>query len=98
MTDMLVRDLAATVHPTALRPGLLVAPGEAAFDAARAAWNLAVDQRPAAIALPESADAVVAVVELANRLGLRVTAQGTGHNAGPLGSLEDVILIRTHLM
>jgi FAD/FMN-containing dehydrogenase len=98
MTDMLVPDLAAALDAAALRPGLLVAPGDAAYDAARAAWNLSVDQRPAAVALPESADDIVAVVDLANRLGLRVTAQGTGHNAAPLGSLEDIILIRTHLM
>ena len=30
--------------------------------------------------------------------GLRVAAQGTGHNAAPLGDLSDTILVKTHAM
>ncbi len=30
--------------------------------------------------------------------GQRVAAQGTGHNAGPLGSLQDTILLKTEGM
>jgi FAD/FMN-containing dehydrogenase len=92
MTDMLTRDDAA------LRPGLLVTPADAGWDEARAAWNLAVDQRPAAVALPESADDVVAVVRYALERDLRVAAQGTGHNARPLGDLSGVVLVKTHRM
>jgi FAD binding domain len=98
MTDMLVPGTAVTADPTAVRPGLLAVPGEAAYDEARMAWNLAVDQRPAAVALPCDADEVAEVVRHAADRGLRVTAQSTGHNAGPLGDLSDTILIRTHLM
>ena len=36
--------------------GSLVLPGDQDWDEARQAWNLAVDQRPFAVALPESAD------------------------------------------
>jgi hypothetical protein len=40
----------------------------------------------------------MAVVELATRKGLRVAAQCTGHNAAPLGSLEETILLKTSHM
>ena len=35
--------------------GKVVLPGDGAFDEARRAWNLAIDQRPAAVLFPESA-------------------------------------------
>ncbi|MBD8870525.1 FAD-binding oxidoreductase [Nocardioides donggukensis] len=71
-------------------------PGEPGYDAARAAWNLAVDQRPAAVALPQDVDDVVAVVRAAAAAGLRVAPQSTGHNAGPLAhaGLEGTVLVR----
>jgi len=68
------------------------------WDEARRAWNLAVDQHPAAVALPESAANVVAAVNFARERGLRVAAQGTGHNARPLRDLGDAVLINTHAM
>ena len=45
--------------------------------------------------LAESARDVVAAVSTARTLGLRVTAQSTGHNAGPLGDLSDTVLVKT---
>jgi FAD/FMN-containing dehydrogenase len=65
------------------------------YDAARQAFNLAVDQRPAAVAYPCTAQEVAAVVGFAREQGLRVAPQATGHNAGPLGSLENTILLKT---
>jgi FAD/FMN-containing dehydrogenase len=62
------------------------------WDEARRAWNLAVDQRPAAVATPASAEDVVTVVEVAREHGLRVAPQGTGHSAGPRASLEGSVL------
>ena len=62
--------------------GDVVGPGDADWDEARQAWNLAVDQRPAAVAIPEAAEDVAAVVEFA-RTAACVAPQGTGHNAGP---------------
>ena len=82
-------------------PGLasqLILPGDQDYDQARQAWNLAVDQRPAAVILPESAADVAAAVGYAAHRGLRVAAQGTGHNAGPLGSLADTVLLKTERM
>ncbi len=75
---------------------ILHLPGDAGYDAARVAWNLAVDQRPAAVALPRNATEVAQVVRAASAAGLRVAPQSTGHNAAPLAAqgLDDVVLAR----
>jgi hypothetical protein len=73
-------------------------PGDADWDEARLAWNLAVDQRPAAVVQAETAGDVAAAVAFAREHGLQVAAQGTGHGASALGSVEDTILIKTHRM
>ena len=89
------------IDPSALRDrmhGRVSAPGDLDWDEARQAWNLAVDQRPAAVAIPHSTDDVIAIVEFANERGLRVTAQGTGHNAGAFDTLADTILVKTQEM
>jgi FAD/FMN-containing dehydrogenase len=78
--------------------GDLVLPGDEPWDEARRAWNLAVDQQPAAVALPDTVDDVVAIVDFAREHGLRVAPQGTGHNAGPLGWLDETILLKTSRM
>ena len=62
------------------------------------AWQLHVDQRPAAVAYPQSAQDVVNAVRSARERGQRVAAQATGHNAAPLGSLHDTLLLRTDRM
>lgn len=75
--------------------GRVFLPGDVGYDAARSAWNVAVDQRPAAVAVPASVDDVVAVVQAAAAAGLRVAPQSTGHNALPLvGRLGGVVLLR----
>ena len=84
--------------PLSWLAGQLVRPGDQDYDQARQAWNLAVDQRPAAVILPESAADVAAAVSYAAAGGLRIAAQGTGHNAGPLGVLDDTVLLRTGRM
>jgi FAD/FMN-containing dehydrogenase len=89
------RDLAALRD---LCGGAVHLPGDPGYDDARMPWNVAVDQRPAAVAYPASATEVAEVVRAAGALGLRVAAQGTGHNAGPLGDLDDVVLVRTSAM
>jgi FAD/FMN-containing dehydrogenase len=75
--------------------GAVHLPGDPGYDQARMPWNVAVDQRPAAVAYPASADEVSGFVRAAASSGLRVAPQGTGHNAGPLRSLENVVLLRT---
>jgi FAD binding domain/Berberine and berberine like len=78
--------------------GTFLTPEDEGFDAARQAWNLAVDQRPAAIAYPNDANEVAAAVRLASERGLRVAPQGTGHGAAPLGDLGDTVLLKTMRM
>lgn len=78
--------------------GRVHVPGAPGWDEARTAWNLAVDQRPAAVVIPEAIEDIVETVRAAKALGLAVAPQGTGHNAGPLAAdngLADAILLRT---
>jgi FAD/FMN-containing dehydrogenase len=70
---------------------------DADWDTSRQAFNLAVDQRPAAVVHPADARDVIAVVAFAAENGLRVAPQSTGHNPGPL-SLEDTLLLKTSEM
>jgi FAD/FMN-containing dehydrogenase len=76
----------------------LVHPHDPGWDEARRAWNLAVDQQPAAVALPESVEDVIAVVRWARSRGLRIAPQATGHNAGAMGSLAHTVLVKTERM
>jgi hypothetical protein len=79
-------------------PDKLLTPDHVDFEHARRAWNLAVDQRPAAVMAAESPADVLAAVSAARQQGLRVAAQGTGHGAAALGELEDTILVKTDRM
>ena len=94
-TELYSLDLTALAQEIA---GRVVTPADADWDAARAAWNLAVDQRPAAVAIPATAGDVVAIVDTARRHGLKVAPQGTGHNAAALADLSDTIIVRTSEM
>jgi FAD/FMN-containing dehydrogenase len=81
-----------------MKNDLIVLPHDPNWNRARLAWNLSADQQPAAVALPESADDVKAVVRWARQRGLRIAPQGTGHNAVPLGSLAHTVLLKTERM
>ncbi|MGB0098972.1 MAG: FAD-binding oxidoreductase [Nocardioides sp.] len=75
-------------------------PDEPGYDAARVPWNVAVDQRPAAVAFPRTPAEVATLVRAAAHAGLRVAPQATGHNAGPLAAqgLDDVVVVRLNEM
>jgi FAD binding domain/Berberine and berberine like len=89
---------AVDIHALRAHLGIeIVTPADAEWDEARLAWNLAIDQRPAAVAFPESTDDVAAIVDFAREHGLRVAPQSTGHNAGPL-ELDYTILLKTERM
>jgi FAD/FMN-containing dehydrogenase len=75
--------------------GRIATSDDADWNQARMAWNLAADQRPEAVALVESSDDVAAVIRFAGENDLRATAQGSGHGALSLPSLERAILIKT---
>ena len=80
-------------HLQDLVAGRVLYPGDDGWDAARQAFNVLIDQRPTAIVLPRDADDVAAAVRYAREHGLRIAPQATGHNAGPLESLEDTLLV-----
>src|SRR4051795_6523058 len=92
--DVITLEVEALRHRIA---GEVVTPEDANWDEARAAWNLAVDQRPAAVAVPASAHDVVEIVRFARDRGLKVAAQSTGHNAAPMeNALADTVLVKMH--
>jgi len=100
VTDVMPRGVSA-LDVTDLRSrlaGEIVTPADAEWDVSRQAWNLAVDQRPALVALPETDADVVEVVRYARANGLQVAPQGTGHNAHPLGDLSGTVLLKMHRM
>jgi len=78
--------------------GDVFAPGNGGYDEARLAWNLAVDQRPSAVVVAESAADVVEAVRFARSRGMRIAPQGTGHGSAPLESLERAMLLKTSRM
>jgi FAD/FMN-containing dehydrogenase len=95
----------AVIHSTdsslrtlrALSSGSVVGPEDAGYDAARMPWNV-VDQRPAVVIQPETETDIAFAVAFAREAGLRINAQGTGHNAAPLGDMSDTMLIQTGRM
>jgi FAD/FMN-containing dehydrogenase len=71
--------------------GRVVLPADPGWDAARRSWNLAVDQRPAAVVEAAGPADIAALL----RAGLRVVPQATGHGSELLGPLDDVVLLKT---
>jgi UDP-N-acetylenolpyruvoylglucosamine reductase len=82
----------------ALVGGNVHIPGEPGYDAGRACFNVTVDQRPAAIVEPRNAEEVAAIMRFAAAEGVRVAPQRTGHNAAPLGPLDNSILLKTNAL
>jgi FAD/FMN-containing dehydrogenase len=73
--------------------GAVVLPNDPRYDEARSSFNLLVDQRPAAVAFPSDARDVADAVTYAQRRGLRVAPQATGHNQAALGAMEELLLV-----
>src|SRR5688572_6792440 len=76
----------------------VVTPADAGYDQARGAFNLLVDQRPAAVATPSTVAETAALVAATRDAGLRIAPQGSAHNVAPLGSLEDTIVLKLERM
>ncbi|MGM1030647.1 MAG: FAD-binding oxidoreductase [Actinomycetota bacterium] len=91
-TEQRSRDLPLESLATALS-GRLTTPADPAFEAERSPWNLAVEQRPAAIAHPESVDDLRGILAFARDSGTTVAVQPNGHGAS--APLEGAILTRT---
>jgi FAD binding domain len=75
--------------------GRLVLPDDADWDRARTGWNLAIDQRPAAVVEAACVEDVQATVRAARAAGLRVAPQATGHGSEALGTLDGAVLLKT---
>lgn len=95
---MTVPDLTLDTRAQHLRDTLgdrVVLPGDLDFDAARLPWNVAVDQRPFAVARPTTVEDVVDIVRAAVAADLRLAPQSTGHAAGALADsdLSDTVLV-----
>jgi len=96
ITDTMAgRDLEAL---RAALAGQVFVPGEAGYDQARQAWNLAVDEHPDVVVEAESATDVAHAVRYARAHGMRIAPQGTGHGAEPLEPLDGAMLLRTTRM
>ena len=78
--------------------GPVALPGDPGWDDARSAFNLLLDQHPAAVAFAADAEDVAAAVGYARQAGLRVAPQATAHNQGPLGDLENTLLLNVRAL
>ena len=78
--------------------GPVALPGDPGWDDARSAFNLLLDQHPAAVAFPADGEDVAAAVGYARQAGLRVAPQATAHNQGPLGDLENTLLLNVRAL
>lgn len=76
---------------------VLIEPGSEHYDAAREAWNLDVDQRPACISVATEVAHVQAAVHYARAHGLTLAPQTTGHLSQTLPSLERTLLLKLAL-
>lgn len=86
--DPHLRTLAATLD------GRLVLPGDPDWDQARTPWNLAIEQVPAAVAIPAAtADDLRRIIATARVGGYEIAVQPNGHGAS--SDLRDCILVRT---
>lgn len=73
--------------------GRVLRPGDAEYDEHRRSFNGMLDRRPAAIALVESVDDVVAALTLARAEGLQIAVRGGGHSVAGHGLLDDGLVI-----
>jgi FAD/FMN-containing dehydrogenase len=75
--------------------GAVIEPAGDGWDTATQAFNLAFTQQPELVAVPADEQDVVTIVEFARANGMQVAPQRTGHNAEPLGTMDNVILVKT---
>ena len=61
--------------------GELVRPADPTYEAARRAWNGAIDKRPAIVVRPRGTADVVAAVRFARTHGLEIAVRCGGHRA-----------------
>jgi hypothetical protein len=77
---------------TALR-GVLIRPGHADYDQARAVYNGMIDRHPAAVARCFDVTDVIACVNFAREHRIELAVRGGGHNAGGFGTWDDALVV-----
>lgn len=73
--------------------GKVIFPGEDRYERTRKAWNLSVDQRPAAILIAKNAADITKAVLYARKRDLDIAVQSTGH--GVVKAANNGLLILT---
>ena len=75
--------------------GAVAVPGDGDWDRAPASWNLAIDQRPAAVVAADGVEDVQAAVRFAAAKGLRVTPPRRATARRRSDQLEGAVLLKT---
>jgi FAD/FMN-containing dehydrogenase len=78
--------------------GELVRPADPTYEAARRAWNGAIDKRPAIVVRPRGTADVVAAVRFARTHGLEIAVRCGGHSTSGQSVTEGGIVIDLGLM
>lgn len=73
--------------------GRVLTPGNDGYDEARSIWNGMIDKRPAVIAQCEGTADVIAAVNFARDLDLRLAVKGGGHNIAGKAVCDDGLMI-----
>jgi FAD/FMN-containing dehydrogenase len=73
--------------------GELLEPGDPGYDEARQLWNVAIDLKPAVIALPRTAEQVAAAVRFGREHGLELAVRGGGHSVAGYSAVDGGLMI-----
>ncbi|HSE47445.1 MAG TPA: FAD-binding oxidoreductase [Gemmatimonadales bacterium] len=73
--------------------GVVVAPGDNAYEEARAVHNGMIDRRPGSVVRVANAGDVMATVTYARENGLALAVRGGGHSAPGFGTVDDGVVV-----
>lgn len=73
--------------------GLVMTPGDVAYEEARRIWNGAIDRRPAVIARGLDHSDVAAVIRFARERDLPIAVRGGGHGVGGAATVDGGLVI-----